>query len=105
MAAAVMSGLGLVCLLAVAIKQGDSWHIVSFSVFGVSMILLYSGSAVYHLVKASARVVKMLRRVDHMLIFVLIAGTYTPFCLGPLRGPWGFGLLVGVWTFGILGML
>ncbi|MGI6358146.1 MAG: PAQR family membrane homeostasis protein TrhA [Bacillota bacterium] len=105
MAAALLSVLGLGCLLYTAVKYGDVWQIVSFSIFGVSMILLYSGSAVYHLVNANAQVVKMLRRVDHMLIFVLIAGTYTPFCLGPLRGPWGFGLLLGVWTFGILGMI
>ncbi len=102
---ALLSVAGLVSLLWVAVKQGSIWHVVSFAIFGVSMILLYSGSAIYHLVKARDQVIKALRRVDHMLIFVLIAGTYTPFCLVPLRGPWGFGLLAGIWGIGILGMV
>ena len=102
---ALLSVVGLVCLLWVAIERGSVWHVVSFAVFGVSLILLYSGSAVYHLVRASDRVIQILRRVDHMMIFVLIAGTYTPFCLVPLRGPWGFALLSGIWLVGILGMV
>lgn len=105
LAGALLSVVGLVCLLWVAVGRGTVWHVVSFAVFGVSMILLYSGSAVYHLVRAKDQVIKALRRVDHMLIFVLIAGTYTPFCLVPLRGPYGFGLLAGIWGIGILGMV
>jgi hemolysin III len=102
---AVLSFVGLALLLWVAITRGSIWHVVSFAVFGISLILLYSGSAVYHIVRASANVVQWLRRVDHMMIFVLIAGTYTPFCLVPLRGPWGFSLLTAIWVVGILGMV
>lgn len=102
---AVLSVLGLGFLISVSIKHGTIWHIVSFSIFGASLILLYSGSAVYHLVRASAKVVRALRKMDHILIFVLIAGTYTPFCLVPLRGPWGWGLLLSIWGIGIAGML
>ncbi len=102
---AILSVVGLIFLIMVSVRQGNIWHIVSFSIFGASMILLYSGSAIYHLVKAGDRVIKALRRMDHMLIFVLIAGTYTPFCLVPLRGPWGYGLLTAIWGIGIAGMV
>lgn len=105
LAGAVLSLIGLVCLLWVAVQRGSIWHVVSFAIFGASLILLYSGSAVYHLVRASAKVIQALRRVDHMLIFVLIAGTYTPFCLVPLRGPWGYALLAAIWLTGIMGMV
>lgn len=102
---AILSVGALVWLLWVAIRQGSVWQIVSFTVFGVSLILLYTSSAIYHIVQASARVIQNLRRLDHTMIFVLIAGTYTPFCLGPLRGPWGFWLLGVIWGVGILGIL
>ncbi len=102
---AILSVGALAWLLWVAIQQGNVWQIVSFTVFGVSLILLYTSSAIYHIVQASARVIQNLRRLDHTMIFVLIAGTYTPFCLGPLRGPWGFWLLGVIWGIGILGIL
>ena len=102
---AVLSVVALGCLLWVSITQGNAWHIVSFAIFGASLILLYSSSAIYHIVQASARVIQILRRIDHAMIFVLIAGTYTPFCLGPLRGPWGFWLLGVIWGVGLLGIL
>lgn len=105
LAAAILSVGALAWLLWVAIRQGSIWQIVSFAVFGMSLILLYTSSAIYHLVKASARVIQNLRRLDHTMIFVLIAGTYTPFCLGPLRGPWGFWLLGVIWGVAILGIL
>lgn len=103
--AAILSVGALAWLLWVAIRQGSIWQIVSFAVFGMSLILLYTSSAIYHLVKASARVIQNLRRLDHTMIFVLIAGTYTPFCLGPLRGPWGFWLLGVIWGVAVLGIL
>ncbi|MBP8633592.1 MAG: hemolysin III family protein, partial [Synergistaceae bacterium] len=78
LAGAVLSVAALVSLLCVAISNRDVWQIVSFSIFGASMILLYSASATYHLVNASDKVVKILQKIDHSMIFVLIAGTYTP---------------------------
>lgn len=102
---AILSVGALGCLLWVSITQGNAWHIASFAIFGASLILLYSSSAIYHIVQASARVIQILRRIDHTMIFVLIAGTYTPFCLGPLWGPWGFWLLGVIWGVAVLGIL
>ncbi len=81
------------------------WHVVSFAIFGAALILLYSASTVYHMLPVSERVVKILRRVDHMMIFVLIAGTYTPVCLVPLRGVWGWTILSLVWIVAASGIL
>lgn len=102
---ALLSLAGLVYLVYWAAVQGTVWHLVSFVIFGVSLILLYTASALYHLLPLSPRGVEILRRVDHMMIYVLIAGTYTPFCLVPLRGPWGWSLLVTVWGLAVLGMV
>ena len=78
---ALLSVAGLILLLYVAITNRDVWQIVSFSIFGASMILLYSASATYHLVNASEKAIRILQKIDHSMIFVLIAGTYTPICL------------------------
>lgn len=102
---ALLSVAGLVWLILEAGKSGSVWHVVSFTVFGISLILLYSASSLYHLLPLSARGNQMLRRVDHMMIYVLIAGTYTPFCLIPLRGAWGWTLLGIVWGLAIAGII
>ncbi len=104
LAGAILSVAALVRLLFVAVKYGNGWHIISFAVFGVSLILLYGSSAAYHLVKVSPRIIQNLRRLDHTMIYILIAGTYTPFCLGPLRGPWGFWLLAVIWIAALFGL-
>jgi hemolysin III len=75
------------------------------SIFGAAIILLYAASTVYHTVNVSERVSNLMRRIDHIMIFILIAGTYTPVCLMPLRGPWGFGVLTGVWAMAVMGFL
>ncbi len=85
-----------------------SHHLAAFSVFSASLIFLYGTSALYHLLPASERGLVILRRLDHIMIFVLIAGTYTPICLIPLRGWWGWSLLAAVWAVagaGIIGKL
>jgi hemolysin III len=79
--------------------------VVPFSIFGASLILLYAASAFYHLLPLSEKGNRTLRRIDHMMIYVLIAGSYTPFCLVALRGPWGWGLLVPVWAAALGGMI
>lgn len=104
-----MSVCGLVYLLTgnEFIKTKPS-HRAAFAVFSVSLILLYGTSALYHLLRASERGLAMLRRLDHIMIFVLIAGTYTPICLIPLRGWWGWSLFGAVWLIagvGIIGKL
>ena len=99
----ILSITGLVFLIREGIKRGTAWHIVSFAIFGASLILLYSASSLYHLLPLAEHGVWVLRRLDHMMIYILIAGTYTPFCLIPLRGAWGWGLLVPIWLMAITG--
>ena len=87
LAGAALSVVGLVYLIVIGLDRGP-WHLAAFVTFGVSMILLYSASGIYHAVKASPKVTLLLRKLDHVMIFFMIAGSYTPFCLLPLRGPW-----------------
>lgn len=102
---AVLSVIGLVVLLRYAIILGTVWHIVGFAVFGASLILLYTASSVYHLVNASEKSTRILRKLDHVMIYVLIAGTYTPICLVPLRGGWGWSLLISIWGIAMAGII
>ncbi len=102
---AILSFAALISLLDVSITNRNIWEIVSFSIFGVSMILLYSASATYHLVNASEKVIRVLRTVDHSMIFVLIAGTYTPICLTLLRGVTGYVLLSIIWFCAFAGII
>jgi hemolysin III len=97
--------VGLVVLLATAAGAGRMDQLVAFAVFGLSLILLYTASALYHLLPLSPAGVARLRRVDHMAIFLLIAGTYTPFCLLALDGGWRAGLLGLVWGLALCGVL
>jgi hemolysin III len=101
---AVLALVGLIFLLYNGIKNQNVWQIVSFSIFGASAILLYSTSAIYHLVKASEKVITLLRKLDHMMIFVLIAGTYTPICLTLLRGKIGYIALAILWSMTFMGI-
>lgn len=102
---AIASIVALVFLIIVSVTQGDIYNIVSFIVFGVSLILLYTFSTLYHSINVSEKVTRILRKFDHMMIFVLIAGTYTPICLGPLRGPWGWSIFGVVWGLAIGGII
>ncbi|MDD4843407.1 MAG: hemolysin III family protein [Anaerotignum sp.] len=93
-------------LLMLAAKQEASiWHLLGFAVFGTSLLLLYGASTIYHTLKLSQSKINILRRIDHMMIFVLIAGTYTPICLVSLHGKWGWTLLVLIWAFALGGIL
>lgn len=102
---AILSIIGLVLMIIYAINDGTVWHIVSFSIFGGSMILLYTASSIYHLLTVSDKGVRILRKIDHMMIFILIAGTYTPICLIPLRGGWGYSMLAIIWGIAIAGII
>lgn len=99
----VLSIVGAAMLISRASVTGDPWKIVSASIFGGSLILLYSTSTLYHSLRGPAKII--LRKLDHLTIYLLIAGTYTPFCLVTLRGPWGWSLLGVVWGLAIVGML
>jgi hemolysin III len=99
-----MSVAGLVFLIIKATGY-SIWHVVSLTTFGVSLILLYTASTVYHAVITSKRWEKLLRKIDHMMIFVLIAGSYTPICLLALRGPLGWSLFGSIWGLTIAGLV
>jgi hemolysin III len=105
LAAGLLAFVGLVVLLATAASAGRIDQLVAFGVFGVSLISLYAASALYHLLPLSPAGVARLRRLDHMTIFVLIAGTYTPFCLLALDGAWRWGLLGLIWGLAMGGVL
>lgn len=79
--------------------------VASFAIFGASLTMLYSASAVYHMLRVSEATTRLLRRVDHTMIFYLIAGTYTPVCLIPLQGPWGWSILGTVWGLALAGTM
>lgn len=102
---ALLSVIGLVLLIKRALSYGSVSHLISFIIFGVSLILLYTASALYHLLLISDRVTKVLRYIDHMMIYVLIAGTYTPVCLISLRGTRGTILLISVWVLAVAGII
>ena len=93
---------GLVVLVVVAARQGDPWKIVSFSLYGATLFLLYGASTLYHSLRGRAKTI--FRRLDHLAIYLLIAGTYTPFMLVTLRGGWGWSLFGVVWGLALVGM-
>jgi hemolysin III len=106
----ISHGLGLIAaigavpvLVISAIQGGDTKFIVGASVFAGSMVLLYLASTLYHSV-SHERAKRIFRLLDHSAIFLLIAGTYTPFTLGVLRGPWGWTLLATVWSLATIGL-
>ena len=103
MAAAGLSALGLALLVREAALQATTWHVVGFSVFGASLIGLYTSSSLYHLLPLAPETLRLFRRIDHIMIYVLIAGTYTPICLTTLRGPWGGSILGVVWGMALVG--
>jgi hemolysin III len=105
LAGGLLACVGLVVLLETAASAGRVDQIVAFGIFGLSLIALYSASALYHLLPLSPAGTARLRRLDHMMIFVLIAGTYTPFCLLALEGAWRVGLLALVWSLAMCGIL
>ena len=100
---ALLSVAGLVIMIVLAATRGTAWHVVSYAIFGVSSIMLYTMSTLYHAFPWP-RVKRVFKVLDHSSIFFLIAGTYTPFCLTVLRptvGWWVFGLIWGMAALGI----
>jgi len=100
---AALAVVGLVILL--VISQGDLLKQGSLLVYGLSLVILLSASAAYHLVKASPKTIQWLRKLDHSAIFLLIAGTYTPVCLNLLKGFWQWGMLGIIWSIALAGVL
>ncbi|HNY66414.1 MAG TPA: hemolysin III family protein [Deltaproteobacteria bacterium] len=96
-----LAGLGL--LVWKTTHPFRPWHLTSCAVFGTGMIMLYTVSTLYHWLILPGRGTEMMRKLDHIMIFVLIASTYTPFCLVPFRGTLGWSLFAGVWSIAVLG--
>lgn len=98
-----LSMAGLAILVSFAAKEGDPWKLVSFTIYGSAMVILYLASTLYHAF-LSPRAKKIFKILDHSAIFIAIAGTYTPFTLVSLRGPWGWTLFGVAWGLAILGI-
>lgn len=101
---ALLSAVGLGFLVWLSVQYGDIWHVTSSIVYGVSLILLYSASTLYHAIP-HPKAKRIFQLLDHSMIFVLIAGTYTPFALVSLQGPWGWSLFGVVWGIAFAGIL
>ena len=102
----VGAGLSVAALVALLVMaRGRPWHMVSFALYGASLVCLYLASGVYHSVCASPKWIDRLKRVDHMAIYVLIAGSYVPLCLLSIPGGWGWSLLGVVYGMAVLGIL
>lgn len=102
--ALLASVAALPLLVVLAVRRGDAWGIVGASVFGTTLVLLYAASTIYHALPVGHAKAAW-RRLDHAAIYLLIAGTYTPFTLGAMRGGWGwslFGVVWGVSAFGVV---
>lgn len=102
LAGAVFSLIGLIVLAVVSAHK--PWHLAGFLIYGASMVLLYTASALYHSLPATPSQVRQLMAYDQVAIYLLIAGTYTPVCLVTLRGPWGWGLLAAAWAIALVGI-
>ena len=99
----VLSIAGAALLVAAASLRGDAWHVVGCAVFGTTLVLLYAASTLYHGAPIG-RAKRLLQRLDHAAIFLLIAGTYTPFTLVSLRDGWGLALFALVWGIALVGI-
>lgn len=100
---ALLGVAGLVLLVVASVRYGDAWHVTSTAIFGTTLVLLYTASTLYHSIPGERRK-HLLRKFDHAAIFLLIAGTYTPFMLVTLRGPWGWSLFGVVWGLAATGV-
>ncbi len=99
----ILAVAGTVVLIVMAALKQDPWRIVSFSVYGTTLVLLYLASTLYHSTRGRAK--DVLRKLDHAAIYLLIAGTYTPFTLVSLNGPWGWSLFGVVWGLALVGIV
>ena len=100
----LLSIAGLAILVAFSSLNGDAWHIISSSIYGATLILMYSASTLYHGV-SHEKAKSVLQRVDHAAIYLLIAGTYTPFLLINLRQNWGWWLFGIIWSLALIGLV
>ena len=99
----VLALAGAVALIVITALGGDPWKVTGASIYGATLVLLYLCSTLYHSLRGRAK--RIMRKLDHHSIYLLIAGSYTPICLVSLRGPWGWSLLGVMWGLAALGCL
>lgn len=102
---ALLAVVGTILLIIKSVSPILPWHVVTFSIFGGGMILLYTASTLYHWLPLSEKGIRVFRRIDHSMIFFYIAATYTPICLIPLRGGWGWSLFGCAWGLAVSGII
>ena len=103
LAGALLATAGAAVLIVLASLKGDPWRITAFAVYGASLVFLYAASTLYHSTRGRAKA--LFRKIDHSAIYLLIAGTYTPFALVSLNGPWGWTLFGLVWGLAAIGIV
>lgn len=103
LAGASLAVIGVVVLIVMGARVGDPWKIVSFSIYGTMLLSLYISSTLYHSLRGRAK--RIWCKFDHCAIYLLIAGSYTPFTLVSLRGAWGWSLFGAVWALAIIGIV
>jgi len=101
-AGAILALVGLLTLLVVG--WGTPAKVVSLVIYGASLIFLFSASATYHMVRVKDKALEIFRKIDHAAIFLLIAGTYTPFCMNAFTGFWKWGMLTIIWSLAVIGI-
>ncbi len=99
----IASAAGLVGLIYIAVQQGDPWKIVSFTLYGITLFLLYLISTLYHGSRGRAK--KVLQKLDHFAIYLLIAGSYTPLTLVTLDAAWGWPMFTVIWGLAVAGII
>ncbi len=104
MVGAVFSLLGMVLLIALSAARGEPWKIASFSIYGLSLLVLFLASTLHHGLTVSPRLDRLFRLFDYLAIYVLIAGSYTPICLVIARNTWGWSIFGVVWAIAAVGI-
>ena len=102
-AGAALALVGLIVLL--ILNWGAPAKIISLTIYGVSLVLLFSASATYHMVQVKDKALEIFRKIDHAAIYLLIAGTYTPFCVNAFEGFWKWGMLSIIWSLAVIGII
>jgi hemolysin III len=102
---AILAIAALVILVVFSVRDGDAWQATSLTIYGSAMILLYASSTSYHFLNKNTLKKEVFKRIDHSMIYVLIAGTYTPICLVTLRGALGWALFGVIWGLAICGII
>ena len=103
--AVLLSTIAAILLVCRGVRYGNIWHVVSFFIYGLSLVTLWTMSTIYHSLNVSRRINRILEQIDHAMIYFLIAGSYTPICLMVLRGGWGWSLFGVNWSFAIAGIV